>query len=314
MGKSDIDIAQEVDLSGAGADIELELEEGVDLVDPAAIAQPPNEVEALTKTAQDRIDALTAARHKAEREVEARDRVLAERDAELAALRAENMKANTRIKAVDAGMIRSEKDRVTMAKQVQSDKYSAAVNDQDLPKQLAAMQELQRLAVVESQLDRLAATRKTAEEEAAKAETANVAQPVAQEAPAPQVDPAAQEWASRNTWFGQQGFERQTAMAFAIHSELVNEGVDARSRVYYTELEARLGEVYPTLLAPEATAPTPRPQAPRVASAAASASNSRPANGTASRKTIHLTASQLNIAEQLGISPAKYAAQLSKGN
>jgi hypothetical protein len=59
--------------------------------------------------------------------------------------------------------------------------------------------------------------------------------------PAP--DPKAEEWASRNSWFGQD--RAMTYTAFEIHKDLVAEGYDPKSDDYYAEVDKRIKVDFP---------------------------------------------------------------------
>ena len=57
-------------------------------------------------------------------------------------------------------------------------------------------------------------------------------------------DPKAEQWAGKNEWFGQD--EAMTYAAFGIHKRLVEEeGFDAKTDEYYTELDKRIAEEFP---------------------------------------------------------------------
>lgn len=71
--------------------------------------------------------------------------------------------------------------------------------------------------------------------------------PVQQEQPSSvpvRPEPKAEEWASRNSWFGED--EAMTFAAFGIHKKLVEEeAFDTDSSEYYDELDKRLLEAFP---------------------------------------------------------------------
>lgn len=74
----------------------------------------------------------------------------------------------------------------------------------------------------------------------------------------PRIDPAvvnyAKEWMSANPWYDPQGRDRDSALTKAIDNELVREGYDPKSRVYWEELTARVGEALEGGSAPQRTA------------------------------------------------------------
>ena len=115
----------------------------------------------------------------------------------------------------------------------------------------------------------------------------------------PQADPMAEDWASRNTWFGQN--RAMTFTAFEIHKDLVDkEGFDPKSNEYYEEIDKRIKVDFPHKFGNSETT-TPRP-VQSVASANRSVKQGR--------KTVRLTSSQVHIAKKLGVPLEEYAKQL----
>ena len=67
-----------------------------------------------------------------------------------------------------------------------------------------------------------------------------------QQIPQPQVqsknDPLAEEWAAKNSWFGQDNIK--TAAALAIDAELKGEGYDPRDEEFYQEIDNRIKKAF----------------------------------------------------------------------
>jgi hypothetical protein len=123
----------------------------------------------------------------------------------------------------------------------------------------------------------------------------------AQAAP-PAPSPKAEEWASRNSWFGQDRV--LTYGAWGIHQTLVeNEGFDPNSDEYYTELDRRLREEFPKRFPDESPQQTNRQQ--RSAPAVAPATRSSGINSA--RRTVRLSPSQVAIAKKLNVPLEEYA-------
>jgi hypothetical protein len=123
----------------------------------------------------------------------------------------------------------------------------------------------------------------------------------AQAAP-PAPSPRAEEWAARNTWFGQDRV--LTYGAWGIHQTLVeNEGFDPTSDEYYTELDRRLREEFPKRFPDESPQQTNRQQ--RSAPAVAPATRSSGINSA--RRTVRLSPSQVAIAKKLNVPLEEYA-------
>ena len=175
--------------------------------------------------------------------------------------------------------------------------YRKAVEENDVDAMYEAQQNISRIAMEEARLNQLK-TRK--EEQLKEAEKAPAEQPQAQQPQAqPKPDPKAEEWAKKNTWFGQD--QTMTYAAFGLHKQLIEEeGFDATSDDYYTELDNRIRSEFPHKFQE-----TPRKSnSPRVASAGTTASKSSSPKG---RRTVKLTASQIAIAKRLNVPLEEYA-------
>ena len=115
----------------------------------------------------------------------------------------------------------------------------------------------------------------------------------------PEPDPKAEEWASRNTWFGKD--RAMTFTAFEIHKDLVNEGFDPKSDDYYKEVDKRIRVDFSHKFDSNAVEHTSKP----VQSVASAQRSVKPG-----RKTVRLTSSQVAIAKKLGVPLEEYAKQI----
>ena len=115
----------------------------------------------------------------------------------------------------------------------------------------------------------------------------------------PDPDPKAEEWASKNTWFGKE--RAMTFTAFEIHKDLVNEGFDPKSNDYYSEVDKRIKVDFPHKFAIGGSTETPKTNQ-LVASVNRSVKQGR--------QTVRLTSSQVHIAKKLGVPLEEYAKQL----
>jgi hypothetical protein len=107
-------------------------------------------------------------------------------------------------------------------------------------------------------------------------------------------DPKAEQWALRNSWFGQD--DAMTYAAFGIHKKLIeDEGFDPQSDEYYNELDRRISSKFGNQQKP----------ANRPAQTVAGASRVT-ATGRSGRK-VRLTPSQVAIAKKLGVPLEEYA-------
>ena len=115
----------------------------------------------------------------------------------------------------------------------------------------------------------------------------------------PEADPEAEDWASRNTWFGKDS--AMTFTAFEIHKDLVDkEGFDPKGEEYYVEIDKRIRVDFPHKFGKTDTTTSKPVQS--VASANRSVKQGR--------KTVRLTSSQVAIAKKLGVPLEEYAKQL----
>jgi len=115
----------------------------------------------------------------------------------------------------------------------------------------------------------------------------------------PDPDPKAEEWASKNTWFGKD--RAMTFTAFEIHKDLVNEGFDPKSNDYYNEVDKRIRVDFNHKFAKDGTEHSSKP----VQSVASAQRSVKPG-----RKTVRLTSSQVAIAKKLGVPLEEYAKQI----
>lgn len=113
---------------------------------------------------------------------------------------------------------------------------------------------------------------------------------------ATQPDPRAEEWATKNEWFGQDNV--MTFAAFAIHKRLVEEeGFDPNSDEYYNEVDKQIRTEFPHKFASQKNG-----RSGQVASADTSASRKK-----SGRRTVKLSHSQVAIANKLGVPLEEYA-------
>jgi hypothetical protein len=120
----------------------------------------------------------------------------------------------------------------------------------------------------------------------------------------PTVDPKAEAWRERNTWFGKD--EEMTALALGLHEKLVRSGVDPSSDDYYERVNTTMKKRFPEYFGEthdndEADKPVRKPSTVVA-----------PATRSTAPRQIRITASQAAIAKRLGISPEQYAREVLK--
>jgi len=171
-----------------------------------------------------------------------------------------------------------------------------AIESQNVEAQVAAQEQIANLTVDAARLNSM----KVAEKEPKKEVTINPQQVNNKRIP---TDPKAEEWASNNSWFGNDS--AMTYTAFDIHKKLVEEeGFDPKTEEYYEEVDKRIRLEFPHKFDKVSNTTTERAKpAQNVASAKRSASTGR-------KKTVKLTPSQVAIAKRLGVPLEDYAKQL----
>jgi len=216
------------------------------------------------------------------------------------AVKKQNEELQSRLSKLDTTYVGEFDTRVQSQSIAAKEAYRKAVEDNDVDAMYEAQQNISRIALEEARLNQI----KQQREEQAKAQEANgaapaPAQPSATPPPPPKPDPKAEEWAQKNTWFGQD--QTMTYAAFGLHKQLIEEeGFDATSDEYYTELDNRIRTEFPHKFQETQK----KSSGPRVASAGTTASKSSSPKG---RRTVKLTPSQIAIAKRLNVPLEEYA-------
>jgi len=172
-----------------------------------------------------------------------------------------------------------------------------AIESQNVEAQVAAQEQIANLTVDAARLSSM-----KNREEPKKEKEVNITPQRSNTQPAA-TDPRAEEWAAKNSWFGNDS--AMTYTAFDIHKKLVEEeGFDPKTDEYYAEVDKRIRLEFPHKFDKVAETTTERAKpAQNVASAKRSASTGR-------KKTVKLTSSQVAIAKRLGVPLEDYAKQL----
>ena len=228
----------------------------------------------------------------------------AERQREEAVQYAQNIKNKNdemegRISKIDSSYVSEFETRVKTGLAAAKLALKNAIESQDVEAQIAAQQQLAALTMDEARVNSI----KVANENRPKAQEREVNITPQQRAPQQQSDPRAEEWAAKNSWFGNDS--AMTYTAFDIHKKLVEqEGFDPQSNDYYAEVDKRIRLEFPHKFDKVEDTTTERAKpAQNVASARRSASTGR-------KKTVKLTPSQVAIAKRLGVPLEAYAKQL----
>ena len=221
----------------------------------------------------------------------------AERQREEALTYAKNVQAESdqlkqRMESLDNNYVNEFSSRVTSQMEQAEAELSRAIEIGDSAATVQAQRKLTNLAI---QADRAEQAKAQQEQQKAQAEAVpqQTPQPAPQQVPR-RPDAKAEQWALRNTWFGDD--EAMTYAAFGIHKKLVEEeGFDPTSDEYYTELDRRIDDKFNT----GAKTTSKRP-AQTVAGATRTTSGRR-------GKKVRLTPRQVAIAKKLGVPLEEYA-------
>ena len=255
-----------------------------------------DELKEYSEGVQKRIAKLTRKMREAERQKE-------EALAYAQSVKNTNAEMEGRLSKIDSSYVSEFENRVKTSMAAAKLALKNAIESKDVEAQIAAQQQLAALTMDEARLNSI----KVANENKPKAEEKQVNINPQQQyvAPQQQADPKAEDWASKNTWFGNDS--AMTYTAFDIHKTLVErEGYDPKSDEYYAEVDKRIRLEFPHKFDKVEDNTTERAKpAQNVASARRSASTNK------GRKTVKLTPSQVAIAKRLGVPLEEYAKQLN---
>jgi len=273
-------------------DIVVEEPEQQEEEEKTSVASAPeeSELDSYSKGVQSRIKKLTEKYRQEERDKAEALRVSTQ-------LLEENRKLKGRVQALDTGYLNEYGSRIESQTDAAKRVYKEAYEAGDTDKMLEAQQALSNIAIETQRYN----TAKARADQQAKVQVQQQQQPVQQPVQQQQqkADPRAQDWATKNEWFGQDKI--MTAAAFALHSQLTeDEGFDPSSDEYYTEVDRRIRAEFPHKF----QASKKSGGGSQVASAGNSASRSTNKQG---RRSVKLTHSQVAIAKKLGVPLEEYA-------
>ena len=208
---------------------------------------------------------------------------------------AEQEKLKSRLAKVDTDYVSEMEGRIKSGMEAAVAKLAKAREENNLQAEVAAQAEISRLGYEEARLSDMKV------KETTKKEQKPVEKPEEQYVPQRRIDPKAQEWADKNTWFNKDIV--MTEGAKVIHRQLVEEeGYDPISNAeeYYQEIDRRIALEFPHKFAKNTEETTNKPTQ-TVASATRSSKSGR--------KVQRLTPSEVAIAKKLGVSLDEYAKQ-----
>ena len=205
----------------------------------------------------------------------------------------------TKFSKVNEDYVKQFENRVNSGMDSAQKELTSAIENSDAAAQIEAQKKIAALSIDEARLNALKDQQTVKEESAPKLTDAEkLPETTPKDLPAP--DPRAEDWASRNIWFGKD--RPMTFTAFEIHKDLVErEGFDPQSDEYYAEVDKRIRLEFPNKFdKKEVTTEKP---SQNVASVKRSAVRQ-------GKQTVRLTSSQVAIAKKLGVPLEEYAKQL----
>ena len=289
------DLTVDIPNSGKEIDVEVDVIVGDDTSEDGGldVEASGEEHESYSKNVKKRIDKLTKKAREAERQQEAAINYAKN-------IQAENNSLKHRVQNLDQGYVAEYGDRVATQTESLSRDLETAIATSDTSAQVELNRKLAQLAIEE---ERVRTAKQQQSQQAQQAQQmqqmqqAQQAQQMQQASPV-RADPKAEEWASRNDWFGED--EAMTFAAFGIHKKLVEEeGFDTESPSYYDEVDLRLREAFPHKFNGGSSHTESRRPQQSVASATRS--------GSSGRKTVRLSPSEVAIAKKLGVPLDQYA-------
>jgi len=256
-----------------------------------------DELEEYSEGVQRRIAKLTKKWREAERQ---KDEALTYAERMIIAKK----EADSRISKLEPGFMKSTEDSIVSGLESAKAKLAAAREAGDITAEVEAQTAISELAYKQARFNES----KVELEDRAKRKEIEVKTPEInlnrqqqrQDAP----DPKAEDWASKNSWFGQD--TAMTYTAFDLHKKLTeDEGYDPQSNEYYSEIDKRIRLEFPHKFVNNNNTGEEIRSAPvqQVASAKRSTKTGR--------KTVRLTPSQVSIAKKLGVPLEEYAKQLN---
>jgi hypothetical protein len=204
-----------------------------------------------------------------------------------------------RIQKTDRVYVSEFENRVSSSLENAKQALRTAIDSQNIDAQVNAQQQIAELSLESARLRSIKASQ---QDQPQKEITINPQQQ--QYYQTPQTDPKAEDWASRNSWFGNDA--AMTYTAFDMHKKLVaEEGYDPRSDEYYAEIDKRIRLEFPHKFGTRDVG-----NAERARPAQTVASANRPSQ-SGRKKTVRLTPSQVAIAKRLGVPLEEYAKHLN---
>ena len=275
----------EIEVDPREADVIQEPQQDQDFSEPEqeAAQTQESELDDYSEGVKKRIDKLTYRMREAERQREEAVK-LAKQMAE------QNAALQTKLKSSDSTLVNEYNTRVTSQKEQARKALKEAQELGDAEAIALATEAVAKTSLEEQNVQRLMSRQKQQAEAQPQVEN-----PVEQQLQPALLDSKTEEWAEKNSWFGQD--DGMTYAAMGIHQKLLKEGVAPSTKHYFERVDAEMRELFPTRFADE----TKNVQS----SVAGTSRGAAPAKkGT---RSVKLTPSQMAIAKRIGVPYEEYA-------
>ena len=210
----------------------------------------------------------------------------------------ENQDLKKKYTSVGKGYVSEYEGRVINAAEAAKSQLKKAIEDNDTEGQVAAQELLAQAKADQARLGSMKRAQKN--DEQTYAPPTDPQQPY--QAPPPQVDTRAEEWASENEWFGTD--RMMTGAAMELHNQLVTEeGFDPTSNEYYNEVNSRMRKEFPHKFTNGKVTEEKKTETKQPVQTVASAVRKTKSG----RRVVKLTPSQVAIAKRLNVPLEEYA-------
>ena len=275
----------EVEVDPREADVIQEPQQDQDFSEPEqeAAQTQESELDDYSDGVKKRIDKLTYRMREAERQREEAVK-LAKQMAE------QNAALQTKLQSSDTTLVNEYNNRVSSQKEQARKALKEAQELGDAEAIALATEAVAKTSLEEQNAQRLMSRQKQ------KTETQpQVQAPVEQQLQPARIDEKTEEWAEKNSWFGQD--DGMTYAAMGVHQKLLKEGVAPSTKHYFERVDAEMRELFPTRFADETK---------NVQSSVAGASRGA-APAKKGTRSVKLTPSQMAIAKRIGVPYEEYA-------
>jgi len=204
----------------------------------------------------------------------------------------ESEQIKSRMASLDNSYVNEYTTRVTTQLTQAEQEYARAMEMGDTQAAVEANRKMTKLSI---ENDRASQAKMQQERVRSQQQQQQQQQPQQQPQQMRRPDRKAEDWATKNDWFGQD--DAMTYAAFGIHKTLVeDEGFDPQSDDYYSELDNRIARKF--------NMPSNNTSKRAVQTVAGV---SRSTSGRSSGRKVRLTPSQVAIAKKLGVPLEEYA-------